>query len=112
MVTPKKAKQYLDQLSEFNADPQVLLMELDRIRSMCIDGYRTEKATVKGEVVELVEKDVRTAVAAIKETRELVKMLITIAGSELEDTKDYQFNLTVITSPPGIQGYDSSALDV
>lgn len=100
MVSPKQAKRYLDQLQEFNADPQVLLTELDKIRTMCIDGYTTEKATAKGEVVSVTEVDMRTAVAAIKETRELIKTLITIAGEAGEESRDYQFNLHVITSPP------------
>ena len=103
MVTPKQAKQYLSQLTEFNADPQVLFTELDRIRTLAIDGYQTEKATAKGEVVSVTEVDLRTAVAAIKETRELVKMLITLAGSELDTARDYQFTLNVITKPLELQ---------
>jgi hypothetical protein len=98
-MKPSQAKQYLTQLQEFKADPATLMSELEVVRKMAIDGYKTEKATAKGEVVEVFETDLRTAVAAIKETRELVKTLIVIAGDEIGDSRDYQFQLTVVTKP-------------
>ena len=96
----RKAKKYLDQLSEFNADPLILLTELDKIRTMCIEGYTTERATPKG-VMEVHEKDLRTAVAAIKQTQDLLELMMKTAGTELGDDRDYQFQISVITKPQG-----------
>jgi hypothetical protein len=112
MVSPKQARQYLAQLQEYNADPLTLLMELDKVRTMCLDGYQTEKATAKGEVVNVTEVDPRTVVAAVKETRELIKFLMVAAGDAGEDQRDYVFNLNVISAPPAPKQIDQDTLEL
>jgi hypothetical protein len=59
------ARQQLARLDEMNADPASLCGLLQAIVAMAMEGVVQEKISVKDGVLEVVEKDLSTAVRAI-----------------------------------------------
>lgn len=96
-----RTKETLDNLEKYNASPEQLLAALDELQATCRNGYTQQKQTAKGVVVELEERDMKTALNCIEAKFAIVQNLMK-SYDPGEDEKDYEFKLTVINAPPAL----------
>lgn len=86
----QKAQQLLDRVSEYRADFDDILTQLEELRQECMNGIQQEKVAAKLDVpMEVVEKYPQVALQAIlgKHTvlSTLIKLASTNAGEQVAD---------------------------
>ena len=92
MKQPKPG-QILNQLLEMEAGPVNRAMRLRELERMCTDGYTTEVNTARGDVVEVTQKDPKTAQSCNVALGHITNRYEDLAMDEVDGDRSVNINI-------------------